>query len=232
MVNLFLKHRETQAKEIMDNPDCDKTLLFNTYEQFIQINKIFAGWKQIYHRYMLPYFKSNNGQGSILDIGCGGGDVLLFLDTLAKKDGISLELQGIDPDASALEFIKIKQFPQNISFKQCWLKDIKSCGKQYDFVISNNVIHHLTPDEFANIRQDAELIAKKMIIFNDLCRSDLAWLFFKVFATLLYRHSFAAYDGCLSIKRSYTRLELLRILPKDWQVIIKFPYRNLIIKEK
>jgi 2-polyprenyl-3-methyl-5-hydroxy-6-metoxy-1,4-benzoquinol methylase len=226
----FLKHRETELKELMDDPHCDLFLLFNTYAQFKQINQYFSGWRTIYKKWIRPY-ALKNPNCSVLDVGCGGGDVMLMLAQWAKKDGITITCHGIDPDPHAMAYIKTQTFPANVSFSQSSLKSLLQQPKRYDFVISNHILHHLTTSETIALLEEAQQACLHQVIFNDICRSDLAYGAFSCLSALFYRDSFAHYDGCLSIQRSYTLPELRAILPPSWQVQTQFPYRLLITYE-
>jgi 2-polyprenyl-3-methyl-5-hydroxy-6-metoxy-1,4-benzoquinol methylase len=104
---------------------------------------------------LLPYFKAHNNTGSILDIGCGVGDVLTLLDHLAKKDNISLSLQGIDPDSHAYEYIQKNNLNNNINFTLSTLEQLLASARKYDFIISNNLVHHLDPDTLKIILKQA-----------------------------------------------------------------------------
>ena len=225
---VFLKTREMQAKELMDNPNCDRELLFHTYRQFKTINKLFSGWHTIYKKYLLPHMQEKTTY-SILDVGCGGGDILLELAYYARQDGIRVEMHGIEPDQHALAFIKTQSFPNNIKFTQATLKQLLKNPTKYDFVINNNVLHHLSTPELTEMMQDASRICQRMVIFNDLRRTDISYLMFKILTAAFFKNSFAQYDGSLSIKRSYTPKELAQLCPENWQVKKLFPYRQLAI---
>jgi 2-polyprenyl-3-methyl-5-hydroxy-6-metoxy-1,4-benzoquinol methylase len=228
---LLLKHREIQKKERMDNPDCDQRLLFNTYHQFKTINKYFSGWRKIYTELIRPYAQSKQEPCSILDIGCGSCDVLTQFFEWAKHDQIPLILQGIDPDPHIKEYLKLYPIDESITFTQRTLEEQLKDTKRYDFIISNNLVHHLSQDGLLEMLSDAQLICNKSIIFNDIRRSDMAYILFKFIAKLFYRDSFAQDDGGMSIKRSYTSNELQQLLPQTYTVKKIFPYRNLIISE-
>lgn len=100
----FLPNRNPDLIEWMDRPDADPELLSNTYRQFSVINRLLSGWKTIYQREIRPTARELNRPVRILDIGCGGGDILFTLHQMCKKDGIVAELTGIDPDKRSIDF--------------------------------------------------------------------------------------------------------------------------------
>lgn len=224
---LFLNKRNEQLKELMDQPDCDEHLLFNTYQQFTTINKLLSGWQRIYKKFIFPVFSDPSKKYSVLDIGCGGGDILELIDRLAKKDGLQVSLTGIDPDARAIQFLSNQELPENISFEQSTSSEMAAKSQTFDIVISNHLVHHLTNSELATICSDAEKLATKRIIFNDIERSDFGYVSFKLAASLIFHNSFIVPDGLTSIKRSFRKPELEDALPADWEVHRQFPFRLL-----
>lgn len=229
---LFLRHRKPQLQELMDDPNCDTEKLQNTYRQFKTINKYLSRWDLIYKKEIKPVLKQNNGKSSLLDIGFGGGDIPLRLSRLARNDGYHLEITSIDSDLRSLDYAQTLESPSNIFFRHALTTDLINEQACFDFVISNHLLHHLDKPAFKKICCEAETLATKKVIFNDIERSDLAYLFFTILTKFLFRNSFIFYDGRISIKRSYTLNELAEIVPIGWKVRRIFPYRLNLIYDK
>lgn len=215
----------------MDQPDCDKDLLFNTYQQFSTINRLISGWQRIYKNHIRPVFKDPYKCYTMLDIGCGGGDIITILDKLAKRDGIELQIKGIDPDERAIQFLSNQKWPANITFRKAYLNELIQENQSFDIVISNHLIHHLKNTELHTICENAEKLAGQKIVFNDIERSDIGYASFKVAATPLFRNSFIVEDGLTSIQRSFRKSELQEVLLNGWKVYRQFPFRLLAIYE-
>lgn len=230
---LFLKNRNPHLIEWMDRDDSDKELLFNTYEQFDRINKLLSGWNGIYTRYIKPHLLKSglnpNRPFSILDIGCGGGDILRYLNTLCSNDGFHVLFTGIDPDKRALDYSSQFPQPENILFFSERSDVLVKENRTFDIVISNHLIHHLTSGELSAICHDASVLAKIGVIFSDIERSDLGYLAFQTVAPLLFRKSYIVSDGLISIKKSYRKDELLHQLPAGWRVVRIFPFRLIAL---
>ncbi|MDZ7689686.1 MAG: methyltransferase domain-containing protein [Balneolaceae bacterium] len=225
---LFLSERATKLTERMDNPDCDRHELFNTYEQFSVINSLISQWGRIYSRYIRPFALKNGRSCSILDIGFGGGDIPLKLAKWCGKDSISPKITAIDTDQRAFKFINQFEFPESISFELKSSTELARKGHQFDFVISNHLLHHLSGDIFFSILEEAKILSSHQVLFNDIERSDLGYLLFNVLSRPIFRSSFITQDGLTSIKRSFTRKELAEIAPYGWRVKKLFPYRLLL----
>lgn len=224
---LLLSQRDTESRERMDNPHCDPEELRNTYRQFSRVNSWLSQWDYIYKTQIQPHLVSNT-QYSILDIGFGAGDIPIKLAEWIKRDGFNASITAIDPDPRAIEFVQSLQPPTNIEFLQCKLSELDPAKQQFDFVLSNHLMHHLDKQELLSTIQQAKKLCLKSVLFNDLRRSDWAYLFFNLFSRPLFRSSFITEDGLTSIKRSYTKRELEMIIPQDCHVRYLFPFRLLL----
>src|SRR5690606_26301209 len=96
----FLRVREPHLVELMDDPACDEAALRRTYAGFRVLNPIVAGWRRTYRRLIRPLLSATE-ERTLLDVGCGGGDVTRALARWAARDGMRLRVTGIDPDPRA-----------------------------------------------------------------------------------------------------------------------------------
>lgn len=225
---IFLKKRHENLKERMDDPDCDREELFNTYEQFSVINSLISRWKHIYNKGIRPACKNPSRTYTLLDIGFGGGDLPIKISRWAKENRIKLDITAIETDARACEYIERKDTPADIQFRQISSTGLMEEGKSFDFVISNHLLHHLREEELQQLLQEAGKLSNIRVLFNDIERSDLGYLLFNVLSRPIFRSSFITDDGLTSIKRSYTLKELQQLVPAGWMVKRIFPYRLLL----
>ncbi len=227
-MSFLFPQRALHLRERMDDPACEVSILNNTYQQFAIVNQVLSGWRRVYERYLRGQLCSGS---SLVDIGCGGGDVLQQLALWTQQDNLAVQFIGIDPDVRALEYARARSFPPNVRFYQASSTDLLNAGEQFDVVISNHVLHHLQNDEVYALCQDSERLCKKIAVHNDLRRSGLAYLNYAA-TKLLFWNSYVTQDGLCSIRRSFTTSELQSVVPQHWQVTPMIPYRNLLIYEK
>lgn len=225
---LLLARRALQVTEAMDDPGCDVRHLNNTYAGFGVINRLVAGWARIYARWIAPLAQGRPCR--LLDIGFGGGDVLLSLARWAARDSLRLELVGIDPDPRALAFARSRQAPANVRFLQATAAELLTGGEQFDVVISNHLLHHLAENEVQALCYQSAALARRLVVHNDIERSDLAYVVFAL-TRPFFPQSFITSDGLRSIRRSFTAPELARLLPPGWRLRRLFPYRLLLLHE-
>lgn len=225
---IVLEQRNENLKERMDDPDCDRQELFNTYEQFSVINSLISRWKDVYKKSIHSACTNPSKTYTLLDIGFGGGDLPIKISQWAKKDRINLDITAIETDSRACEYIESKNTPADIQFRQISSTELLKEDRSFDFVISNHLLHHLGGEELQQLLYEAKQMSNIRVLFNDIERSDLGYLLFNVLSRPVFRSSFITDDGLTSIKRSYTLNELKQEVPPGWMVKRIFPYRLLL----
>jgi len=226
-MHLFLSSRDTTSTERMDSPNCDLDELENTYQQFSTVNSLISQWNKIYRREIRPLLSTDTAN-TLLDVGFGGGDIPQKLARWASDDGFVLDITAIDPDSRAINFVEKHGRDERITYLQCAISELDPDKQQFDFVISNHLLHHLDAEELSRMLQMSLKLSTKQVLFNDIRRDDWAYLFFNLLARPVFRSSFITHDGLTSIKRSYTTTELKSAVPENWQVDAIFPFRLLL----
>ncbi len=209
----------------MEDPACDLQMLRNTYAQFTYVNAVVSGWRRVYKRWIRPCLSGNPSR--LLDIGCGGGDLVERLARWTARDGLNVEITAIEPDERAVDFMKSRSLPNSVVIRRAMTGDLVREGRKYDVVISNHVIHHLDAVELKLFLSDSAALATKLALHNDIRRDDFAYLGFMPTA-LVFRRSFITVDGLISIRRSYLPDELRRVVPDPWRVRSMPLFRNLL----
>lgn len=226
-MTLVLRRRAASLREAIEDPACDRERLIATYARFATLNRWLAGWRRLFEHYLLPCA----GPGAtLLDVGCGGGDIARKLATWSAAAGASLKITAIDPDARAIAFAHSRSSPPTLRFRQTSLADLAAEGERFDFVISNHVVHHLDEDELGAFLGASAAVARVRSLHNDVRRSDLAFAAFLPLR-LAFPTSFLVPDGLRSIRRAYRPDELARLAPEGWQVRRFEPFRCLLVRD-
>jgi 2-polyprenyl-3-methyl-5-hydroxy-6-metoxy-1,4-benzoquinol methylase len=226
---MMLTKRDPDARERMDDADCDRDKLYKTYRQFHLINAFLSRTKSIYRGWLKPAMAAAPHQPySLLDIGFGGGDIALKLAAWAKHDGFDLHITAIDIDQRAYDYVHTLDWPENVVFRLLDAHTLASGGERFDFVISNHMVHHLGEREFDTMLEDAATLCRRCVLFIDLRRSLIAYYTFALATLPFFRDSYIRGDGLASLRRSYTFSELNAIAPPDWTLIRLFPFRLIL----
>lgn len=221
-----MRVRAADAVEEMDRPGCDPARLDRTYAQFGIVNRAVSGWRSIYRRRIRPLLSASS-VATLLDIGCGGGDVAVLLARWAARDGLRLEITAIDPDERAYRFALRRPGTPGVTFRRVSTSELTAEGRTFDIVISNHVLHHLSPPDFGQFLADSALLCRGAVIHNDIRRGPAAYALFFA-GSWPFPGSYIRADGLTSIRRSYTTDELLAAAPPRWRVERHAPFRNLL----
>ncbi|WP_258073732.1 class I SAM-dependent methyltransferase [Arthrobacter sp. 08Y14] len=223
-----LAERNTDAVEEMDRSDCDPEKLRRTYAQFWLINTVVSGWRRNYVTYLRPSFDADR-VNTLLDIGSGGGDVPRMLARWARRDGLQLEITGIDPDDRAHAYASSQTPMPGLAFRQAFSSELVEEGRTYDVVISNHVLHHLTDEQFRSLLADSEQLGSRLSLHSDIERSRWGYALFSAGTLPFFPGSFIRRDGLTSIRRSYTADELAAAAPPGWNCVQHRPWQNLLM---
>jgi len=226
----LLRERAAHAVEEMDLPGCDPDKLDRTYAQFALVNRAVSGWRGIYLSQLRPRLRQGV-PATLLDIGCGGGDVSVMLSRWAARDGLRLEITAIDPDPRASRFAAERHPDAGVKFRQATAADLAAEGLSFDLVVSNHVLHHLAEDELPVFLAESAQLCRGRVIHNDLRRSPAAYALFFA-GSWPFTGSYIRQDGLTSIRRSYTAAELQAAAPPGWNVRRRAPFRNLLILDR
>jgi 2-polyprenyl-3-methyl-5-hydroxy-6-metoxy-1,4-benzoquinol methylase len=226
----FLGERDVTAIEDMDRPDCELDRLNRSYARFPLVNAVVSGWRDTYRSRIKPLLTTGT-RTTVLDVGCGGGDIARSLARRAAADGYQLEVTGIDPDARAFHFANSAPAVEGVSYRKALSSELVSEGLTFDIVISNHVLHHLTAQELSSFLGDSERLSRRLALHNDLRRSRLAYALFWAGSWPLGIGSYIHGDGLTSIRRSYTAAELRAAAPPAWVVEPSGLWHNLLVYE-
>ena len=211
----------------MDDPHCDPELLRNTYAQFALVNRWLTGWRRVFEQIIRPRLEPG---ATLLDVGCGGGDLAREFVRWSKLAGVPLGITGIDPDPRALEFARSAE-DEGVEFLAQTAQQLVGSGRRFDFVVSNHLLHHLDEEALPGFLSVTAELGRRAVLHNDLRRHPAALMAFSL-TRPLFSGSYIVEDGLRSIRRSYTPAELRGFLPDGWRLESLAPFRNLLVFER
>ena len=198
--------------EKLDNITLHGQTLHNALQSLEWVNKWFGNHRAVIKAIQQVYKKEEKPL-SIIDLGCGGGDLILAVAKSLQQHKIEFTITGIDGNADSLAFAqkKCETFPQ-INFIQADILSKDFSIKPCDILISSHFIYHFSYDSLIDfIKSNLRLIATA-VIFSELNRNRSAMRLFKFSSILLPISKLAKEDGLIAIKRSFTVKEWLSIL--------------------
>lgn len=223
-----LARRDTALTELMDAPDCDPGALAATYRRFGLVNRAVSAWGRVYRTRVRPELGALGRPARVLDLGCGGGDVVARLAGLAARDGLDVEWVGADPDPRAREAAR-RHERSGVRFVAQGSRALLDAGEVFDMVLSNHVLHHLDAAALRAFADHSLALSRGTVLHADIARGRVAYGLYAVGITPLAPGTFLRVDGLRSIRRSYRAPELAAALGSPWRVETPAPFRVLAV---
>lgn len=206
-------HRSS-GLEIMDDLGCGGAVLEQTLRELEFINKWLGGNNITIHA--LNHLLRNHDlerEISIVDLGCGGGDMLRIIADWGARNNVRLKLSGIDANPNVVAFARrnVPELPPE-TFQAVNIFSKEFAQQRYDVVIGTLFFHHFTDEQlisfFKKLRQQLNI----GLIINDLHRHYLAYYSINLLTALFSKSSMVKYDAPLSVLRGFSRREMEGIL--------------------
>lgn len=195
----------------MDDPAAPQHEVHKALNELETINKLLGGYNVILDALNKVAVKGQ--KLSIMDIGCGGGDVLRTIAGWAKKKGVEVELIGVDlnPLMTGYAAERSKDYP-NISYRTLSVWDDRLLSERADITMNSLFCHHFDDPELVRLMERMYALSNKAVIINDLHRHWFAYHSIKWITTAFSRTYLVKYDAPLSVARALKRSEWENIL--------------------
>ena len=224
--------------EIMDDFSMKGDLLRDTLDKLGNINKWLGGNRVTLSGVKrLLKGKSKDKTYTIIDLGCGHGDILRLVADFGRKNSSKLRLIGVDANQDAIDYASelSADYPE-IRFENHDIFSKEFQNLDYDIVLATLFLHHFKTEELEVLLKQLSGKAKLGLVINDLQRSEMAYGLFKLLS-LVISNQMIVEDGLTSILRAFKRKDLENLSQKlnlKSQILWKwaFRYQWLIFNQK
>jgi SAM-dependent methyltransferase len=195
--------RRSTASEWMDIEPLGFDELRQCLKQLAQINFLSLGYRPTLT--WLADAVRRHGKSrplSVLDVGCGYGDMLRRLERWADRHDVALDLHGVDINPVTRQ-VALSATPAG-SVIHYHTADIFALPPEqtYDVIISSLFAHHLDEAPLARFLRWMEAHATLGWFINDLHRDALARFSVKQFLRVMGYHRVVQHDGPMSVERA------------------------------
>ncbi|GAA4968189.1 methyltransferase domain-containing protein [Algibacter aquimarinus] len=202
----------SNATEIMDDFSMKGTLLRDTLDKLGSINR-WLGGNTITLNGIKQLLKNQPKAKTytIIDLGCGHGDILRLVADYGRKHNFSFNLIGIDANQDAIDYANelSVSYPE-LTFQNLDIFSEAFQNLEFDIVLSTLFLHHFKDEDIVNLLQNLSHKATLGIVINDLHRSKIAYGLFKLLGLVISNHMIVQ-DGLTSILRAFKRQDLEKL---------------------
>ena len=200
----------TDLEESMDDFSMDNAGLVTALDDIARINQLLGGNAVTLDgvKTLIKDFPKDHII-TIIDFGCGSGDMLRMLSKYGKDNHLNFKLIGIDANEATIRHAeKCSTNFENISYlaEDIFLYDFSKLS--IDIALITLTLHHFKNDEIIKIMKVIFNLVKKGIVVNDLQRSKLAYRLFQAIIFIFRLEKMTANDGLISILRGFKREDL------------------------
>jgi SAM-dependent methyltransferase len=194
------------GSELLDNPAADPVTVTESLRNIARANRWFGGASAV--RFGLR--RTLGGLPArqclvLLDLGTGLGDLPHMAARWGARRGLSIVPVGLELNRVAAGLARARG-----------VETVVGCAgvpplrdKSVDVVLVSQVAHHLSADSVVRLFRTCDRLARRAVIVSDLRRHALAAPSFWCGGRLLGFDAVTLSDGVTSIRRGFSRRELL-----------------------
>jgi len=214
---MFVKtqHR-TNAPEIMDDFSIEGEVLKSALDKIASINQLLGGNRLTLSGVEVLLKKASNlGVITIVDVGCGNGDMLRKLADFGFENNWNFELIGIDANPFTINYaMDLSKNYSNINYRSEDILSESFNEIKCDILLCTLTLHHFKNNEIIKILNVFETNSRLGFVINDLHRSGLAYRLFQVICFVFRLNEMSRKDGLTSILRGFKKSELIAFSKK------------------
>jgi 2-polyprenyl-3-methyl-5-hydroxy-6-metoxy-1,4-benzoquinol methylase len=204
--------QRTSQEEIMDDFSLEGEELRDALDKIASINR-WLGGNQVTLNGVKKLLKNYvyNEPITVVDIGCGNGDMCRALAAYGRRNGINFNILGIDANAFTIRHAThISTTYPEISYAVMDVFSTEFASLQYDIALCTLTLHHFTDKEILQLMKLFINKAGLGVVINDLHRSAVAYRLFQVICFVFRLNRMSEQDGLVSILRGFKRQDLER----------------------
>jgi 2-polyprenyl-3-methyl-5-hydroxy-6-metoxy-1,4-benzoquinol methylase len=231
MDRLWLRRRRF-LPELMDQPSLDVASHEQALRGLGRLNAASGASRQLWRRLKVAGVAARSVPWRLLDVASGGGDVPIDLWKLARRDGVDLQICGVDASPTACAFAQRRAdalaAPATFHTTDITAEELP-CG--FDIVTCSLFLHHLTVDDAVALL--AKLgAAGRLAVVSDLRRSTIGLALAHLACRTLTRSPIVRFDGPQSVANAFTCSEMRELCRRAGMesatVEAAWPFRLLV----
>lgn len=201
--------------ELMDDLGSSGAIIEQALRELELINKLLGG-----NHVTLDGLKKLLARSSdlpavltIVDLGCGGGDMLKLIAKWGRKRGQKMKLIGIDANPHIVEFARqnTRDYPE-ISYNSIDIFSDAFRTLNFDVATATLFTHHFSDQQLVKLFKQLRQQAQIGIVINDLHRHKIAYYSIKFLTAVFSKSPMVRNDAAVSVSRAFVKTDIQKIL--------------------
>jgi SAM-dependent methyltransferase len=194
------------AVELMDSPGLDRERHLEALDALARVNAVSLSAGRLWSE-IARLGRAGVRPVRVLDVACGGGDMLAALARRSRRRGVDVELHGCDLNPVALERARAGAGGRlGVTFQTLDVVD-DPLPTGFDVVCTSLFLHHLEHRNAVRLLGAMARAARRLVFVQDLRRTRLGHVFARVGLQVLTRSDVARHDGLVSVEAAFTTEE-------------------------
>lgn len=205
-----LSERSSQP-ELMDDFKDGLSSLRIVFDDINRVNVILGGNSITVNAVALLIDEHPQEKYTIVDMGCGDGNMLREVAQYCRKRSIQVALIGVDLNTEVLQLAEEASiaYPE-IEYKNKNILSLEVSDFNCDIIINTLCMHHFTNENLLLFLKKFNQLASIGVVINDLHRSKWAYYLFKLFSVIFIKTRTAKVDGLISISKGFVKSDLIK----------------------
>ena len=212
-MDFFISTKErTDKAELMDDFSIGGDLLKDTLDKLENINR-WLGGNLVTVNSLKKVLKNHPKEQalSIVDIGCGHGDILRDVAKFGRKNGYKMTLLGVDANPTAISYAnELSTAYPEVHFKTEDIFSEEFQKREFDVVLATLFLHHFKEEPLVSFLDNTLKQTKIGVVVNDLHRHTLAYYLFMLLSVFI-KNKMIIEDGLTSVLRGFKRKDLMQL---------------------
>ncbi len=236
----FDPHHRIHSEEILDLGTASEADVRQSLRDLERVNTLLGGRRVLLKLVDEQLRRTGLREFSLLDLGTGGGDLLLALARWCRARGYTSRLVGLDRQFRHLRFATLEREKSPDGLASAWsavCADVFALPfpfRSFDFVSISLLLHHFTDERAAEALRSFSRAARHALLVNDLERRAVAYHFIRL-APWFARSPVTRFDAPASVQQGFLKEELEALARRAglerYRVRKHLPYRLSLVAE-
>lgn len=195
--------------EFLDDPSTDLSTVAISADEIAQCNRLFGGRAALLSE-LMPLWPSLRPAATLLDVGCGVGDLPAAARASAAAHGVALTVVALDRREVLATRARQRVDASIVADGFA----IPVADASVDIVTACQFLHHFEDDAIVALAREMNRVARRRVVISDLRRSWFAASGVWLASWPLGMHRITRHDGFASVLKGFVPQELARVLER------------------